>query len=192
MRVGSFIKEMSRPRWSPALTARPSTTTRTPAYRLGAAVAFASLAALLAAYAFEYIGGYVPCPLCLLQRYPYFFAIPALLVALVLLAADSPRLATLVMVLAGLAFLGNAGLGIYHAGAEWKFWPGPQNCAVDQGITLNAGDLLKRAGETRVVRCDEAPLRILGLSFAGWNVVLSLLFAIGAFQAAHRAWQGRD
>lgn len=171
------------------MAARHATTTRTPAYRLGAAVAFASLGVLLVAYAFEYIGGYVPCPLCLQQRYAYFFGIPALLVALVLLAADSPRLATLVMVLAGLAFLGNAGLGVYHAGAEWKLWPGPQNCAVDQGVTLNAGDLLKRAGETRVVRCDAAPLRILGLSFAGWNAVLCLLFAIGAFRAATRAWR---
>ena len=63
---------------------RPSIAARTPAYRLGAAVAFASLAALLAAYAFEYIGGYIPCPLCLLQRYPYFFAVPALIVVRVI------------------------------------------------------------------------------------------------------------
>lgn len=169
------------------MSPRPANTARTPAYRLGAGVAFASFGALLAAYAFEYIGGYIPCPLCLLQRYPYFLAIPALIGALVLLAADSPRLAALLMVVAGLAFLGNAGLAVYHAGAEWALWPGPDNCAVDQGVTFNAGDLLKRAGETVVVRCDRAPLRILGLSFAGWNAVLCLLFAIGALQAAGRA-----
>jgi disulfide bond formation protein DsbB len=36
------------------------------------------------------------------------------------------------------------------------------------------------------VRCDEAAWRLLGLSFAGWNVVTSLLLAGGCAVAAVR------
>ena len=42
---------------------------------------------------------------------------------------------------------------------------------------------------TRVVRCDEAPWHFLGLSFAGWNVVASVLLAIGSVSAAAKAWR---
>ena len=81
-------------------------------------------------------------------------------------------------------FLANAGLGVYHAGVEWKFWAGPDTCAAAQGLSTSAGGLLESIEKTRVVRCDEAPWHFLGLSFAGWNVLISLALAAGAVTAA--------
>jgi disulfide bond formation protein DsbB len=160
------------------------------AYRTGAAVLFAAVIVILAALAFEYIGGYVPCPLCLQQRYAYYAGVPLLFLALVLVAAEQRRPAALVFLVVALGFLANAGLGIYHAGAEWKFWPGPDTCAAAAGpLTTNAGGLLQELSKTRVVRCDEAAWRMLGLSFAGWNVVACLLLAAGAASAAVKAWR---
>ena len=52
-----------------------------------ALVLFAAAAVILAALAFEHFGGYVPCPLCLQQRYAYYAGVPALFLALVLLSA---------------------------------------------------------------------------------------------------------
>ncbi|WP_280139329.1 disulfide bond formation protein B [Methyloceanibacter marginalis] len=63
----------------------------------------------------------------------------------------------------------DAALGVYHAGAEWKFWPGPETCA--GGFDLNWGE--EGIVDTPVIRCDEAPWHFLGLSFAGWNAVVS-------------------
>lgn len=161
--------------------------TRSPAYRMGALVLFAAVAVILTALAFERFGGYTPCPLCLQERWAYYAAIPALFVALVLLSAGRTSAAAVVFGLVALAFLANAGLGTYHAGAEWKFWPGPDTCGGSQPISTGAGGLFKDLATTRVIRCDEAPWHFLGLSFAGWNVLASLALAIGAAFSAVKA-----
>lgn len=159
-----------------------------PSYRIGGVMLFAASLSILSALGFQYLGGYDPCPLCLMQRYAYYGAIPALFVAMAL-ASEKPKLGGFIFLLIAVAFLANAGLGTYHAGAEWKFWPGPSTCSGGSGIPASAADLLKGM-ENRVVRCDEAPWRMFGLSFAGWNVLISLaLFAMG-LRAAHAAARG--
>jgi len=160
--------------------------TRSPAYRIGALVLFAAAAVILTALAFEHFGGYTPCPLCLQERWAYYASIPALFVALVLLSAGRTNAATVVFGLVALAFLANAGLGTYHAGAEWKFWPGPDTCGGSQPISTGAGGLFKDLATTRVIRCDEAPWHFLGLSFAGWNAVASAWLALVAAHGASR------
>lgn len=158
-----------------------------PAYRTGAALLLFAIAIILAALGFEHIGGYAPCPLCLQQRYAYYAGIPLLFLALVALAADWKTPSMLLFALVGLAFLANAGLGIYHAGAEWAFWPGPDTCAsAPAKLSLNAGDLLKPSTSMSVVRCDQAAWRFLGISFAGYNVLISLLLAYGCTVAARQ------
>jgi disulfide bond formation protein DsbB len=163
---------------------------RGPAYRSGGAMLFLAAAVILTALAFEHLGGYVACPLCLQERYAYYAGIPALFLALVLLSAGRTNTAAAIFVLIALAFLANAALGAYHAGAEWKFWPGPDTCGGSQPISTGAGGLFKDLATTRVIRCDEAPWVFLGLSFAGWNVVASLLLAAGAASAAIEARRG--
>ncbi len=158
---------------------------RSPAYQLGSIVLFAATAVILMALAFEHLGGYEPCPLCLQQRYAYYAGIPVLFMALVLVSAERTRLAALLFVAVALAFLANAGLGIYQAGAEWKFWPGPATCAaVTRPLNTSAGGLFKELENARVIRCDEASWRLLGLSFAGWNALISLALAASAAAAA--------
>jgi disulfide bond formation protein DsbB len=175
-----------------AMLHAPADPLRSPAYRLGALLLFAAAAVIATALAFQYVGGYTPCPLCLEQRYAYYAGIPALFLALVLIAAEREGIAAALFAVVAVAFLANAALGTYHAGVEWKLWDGPATCAGDAApLSTNAGDLLKKAAGARVVRCDEAPWRLIGLSFAGWNVVASLLLAIGAAAAAIRGWRTR-
>ena len=162
------------------LHAAQSDPRRSPPYRVGSLVLFGAVLVILSAFSFQYVGGYLPCPLCLQQRYAYYAAIPALFLALVLVSADRRGLAALVFALVALAFLANAGLGVYHAGAEWKFWPGPDTCAGAQGLSTSAGSLLERAETARVVSCVDPQWHFLGLSFAGWNVVTSLALAWGS------------
>lgn len=148
-----------------------------------AAVAAATVAG---AWAFEY-AGYAPCKLCLEQRWPYYAAVP---VALVTFASGwiSPSLAKTGLAVLALIFAAGALLGAYHAGVEWKFWPGPTDCGGGVGIgPATVGDFLKDLGQARVVSCDDAAVRILGLSLAGWNVVISVALAVLAAASLRRA-----
>jgi len=72
-----------------------------------------------------------------------------------------------------IAMLIVAGMSIYHAGVEWKFWPGPTECS--GAATLGpAGGLMDRLKDIVVVRCDEAAWRLFGISLAGYDVLISL------------------
>ena len=136
-----------------------------------------ALAGILSALAFQHIGGYAPCDLCLKQRYAYYAGIPLAALALGLLAMKSRTPATMLLWLVALAFAANAVLGVYHSGVEWKWWPGPESCA--GGDLGNIGtNLLEAIQNAKPVSCNDAPWRLLGLSFAGWNVVVSLCVAL--------------
>lgn len=147
-----------------------------------------SLAVITAAWGFELIGGYKPCPLCLQQRYAYYFAIPASAVALALAYQGQVRWAQLLLILCALAYILNTALGVYHSGVEWHWWQGPSGCAGGdlESLSLNPGQLLSRLKETKVIRCDEAPWSFLGLSFAGYNVLISLGLATLALAGTRR------
>jgi disulfide bond formation protein DsbB len=128
----------------------------------------ASAAMLGGAHAFE-AAGYSPCSLCLRQREVYWGAM-GVAVGGFLLARfwKNPYLPRAVCLLLGVAFLTGAGVAIYHAGVEWKFWPGPAGCSSLTGSDLSD---LNAALSRRivVVPCDEAAWRdpVTALSMAG-------------------------
>lgn len=157
------------------------------AYSAGALALALTIAVILAALAFEHIGGYKPCPLCLMERWAYYYAIPALFAALVAVAAGYSRLAALLFFTVALGYLANAGLGTYHAGAEWKFWPGPDTCSGDTGVATSTKGLLEGLEKPVVIRCDQASWRMFGLSFSGWNVVVSIVAFAATLKAAFDA-----
>ena len=161
-----------------------------PAVAAALMVAAGSTAAILGALYFQYVLHYLPCPLCLMQRYFHYAAIPLGLVVAGAAHYGAPRtLVRLGLVALALVLLGGAAVGVFHAGVEWKWWAGPQDCSGPLN-QLGGGNLLQQIETINVVRCDEAPWSFLGLSFAGWNVVISLALAgIAAFGAVAA---GRD
>jgi disulfide bond formation protein DsbB len=149
------------------------------------AVAAIGAATLAGAWFFQLVLDIRPCPLCLEQRYAYYAAVPLALVAA--LGADRGRWARGLLALVALAMLANAGLGAYHAGVEWGFWPGPTECTGGAADLGSAGNLLDRLATVKVIRCDEVQWRFLGLSLAGYNVLISLaMAALAAIGAARR------
>jgi disulfide bond formation protein DsbB len=153
------------------------------AVQLALLLALGAGSTIAAALAFEHLGGYRPCPLCLEERIAYYAAIPAGLVAALLLSTGRQAIARMILVLAALGLLYNAGLGVYHSGVEWKWWAGPAECG-STGAPSTGGNLLEAIESEKRIRCDEASWRLLGLSFAGWSVLLSLGLAGVAFAAA--------
>ena len=112
---------------------------RSAVYPTASAVLVLAVAVILGALAFEHLGGYAPCPLCLQQRYAYYVSIPTLLVALLLGALGRPAEAAVLFAAVAAIFLVNAGFAAYHAGAEWKLWPGPDTCAAGEAALATGG-----------------------------------------------------
>ena len=150
-------------------------------------VAAGGAATILGAYFFQYVMGLPPCPLCLEQRIAYYVSIPLAVIVAIggAGAGKAPRLLLAAgLGIIALAMLGNAGLGTYHAGVEWKWWPGPQECSGTGTDLGSGGDLLSSLNNVTLVRCDEAAWRFLGVSLAGYNAIISLgLAAIAAWGA---------
>lgn len=124
------------------------------------------------AWTFEALG-YAPCELCLAQRWPYYLGIPLAGVTALLAGREAGRPVAAGFGLLAILFAGSAVFGAYHAGVEWGLWPGPSACT---GALPRAGsteDFLAQLENVQVVRCDAPSLRILGLSLAGWNAVVS-------------------
>jgi disulfide bond formation protein DsbB len=159
-----------------------------------AAVAIAVVGAvtILGAWFFQYGLGLKPCPLCLEQRYAYYFAIPlAILVILGDHFGASRKVLLAALIAIALGMLWNATLGVYHSGIEWKWWAGPQECSGALDDLGSAGGLLNKLQSISVVRCDEAAWRFLGLSLAGYNALISLALAAVAAWGAAMEWRGR-
>ena len=147
---------------------------------LTAALAITAIAAatLAGAWFFQLVLDIRPCPLCLEQRYAYYLALPVAALVALAAAKDAPRGVLLLgLAILAVAALANAGLGTYHAGVEWGLWQGPTDCTGQIGNFGSAGNLLERLDTVKVVRCDEVQWRFLGLSLAGYNVLISLLMA---------------
>jgi disulfide bond formation protein DsbB len=154
-----------------------------PVMVLSAVILVIAGATILTALAFEHLGGYAPCPLCLEERYAYYFAVPASAAAILFARGQATGIARILLVLIALAFLANMAVGIYHAGVEWKWWPGPTECTGAFELKWGEGGIV----DTPVVRCDEASWRFLGLSFAGWNAVVSAFLAgVAGYGATRR------
>ena len=160
-----------------------------PPLAAAALVALIGLATIGGFFFFEYVVGLTPCPMCLEERNAYYVSVP--LAALLWLGAGygAGRKVLLLgfLVIAGI-MLWNAGFAAYHAGVEWKLWPGPTDCTGPINTFGPAKDLMQSLGHISVARCDQAAWRFLGLSLAGWDVVVSLVLAAIALYGAKIAY----
>jgi disulfide bond formation protein DsbB len=149
------------------------------------------LVAILGAWASQFWGGLSPCELCLGERLPYYWGLPILVVILLLWNRLPATVWTIAMIVVAAIFVWSVYLGVFHAGVEWKFWPGPTACTGGTG-SIDLSQLANLDAAKSVVPCDVVQWRdpILKLSLAGYNALFSLVIAlllIGAIVARLRA-----
>ncbi|RLQ88598.1 disulfide bond formation protein B [Notoacmeibacter ruber] len=138
------------------------------------------------ALAFEHLGGYIPCALCLEQRTAYYTGVPFMIgTAIAAPHIRRPRLVQAMFGIGALLMIWTMGLGIYHSGVEWGLWAGPTDCSGASSTVSQAGNLLESLGQ-RPPSCDQAAGRFLGISFAGWNVVAAALLTLACLYGAFR------
>ena len=145
-----------------------------------------AMAVIAAAFYFEYVKGLAPCILCLWQRWPYYLAASLCFAALFLF---SERIYFWVLSVSGVIFLGSALLAGYHAGVEWGFWAGPSQCGGGHVLPATMGELRAQLAQAQPASCEHAAWRLFGISFAGYNVIISIMLA--GF-IAWRLWQWKN
>jgi len=137
-----------------------------------------SLGLLLGAWAFQYIGGLPPCAMCIWQRYPHAVAV---VIGLIALRFGTSTLAWL----GAAAAFATAAIGAYHTGVERDWWEGPTTCSSGPIGGLSTDELFDQIMAAPLVRCDEVPWELFGLSMASWNMIVSLVL-MGVWIAAAR------
>lgn len=149
------------------------------------------LAAILGALGSQFIGGLVPCELCLEQRMAYYSGLPILAATLVLWNRLPLAVWYIAIAVVTAIFAWGAYMGAYHAGVEWGWWPGPTACTGTGSGELDFSQL-NDINATRVVPCDAVQFRFIGISLAGYNALVSLAI-VGLLLIAmlDQWWRGR-
>ena len=151
----------------------------------------ASVATLGGAYIFEYGFGYMPCHLCLQERVPYMLTIIASLGTIFITRNNKAPDLTPVILMAVCALLlaFDAGLSAYHAGVEYKWWPGPETCTSASLVVPSLDALTTQLNTgTHIPRCDSAAWTLFGISLAGYNMLIAatLSFLSGLYVMRQR------
>ena len=132
-----------------------------------------SVFALISAYFIQYILGHQPCNLCLLERLPYLAAI--ILISLIFILNKYKKLIILTV---SLFFIFGTIVSFYHFGIEQGFFSESLVCNLSNNNTsLSAQDLLKQL-EKQTVSCKDVTFKVLGLSLATFNTIISLTISV--------------
>lgn len=125
---------------------------------------------LVSAMLFQYVGGLPPCYWCYIQRYAH---IAVIIFAVVGLVVPYKKMAMFIVFLALLVSTGVAG---YHVGIEQGFWG--SSCASMNLDTSNSDAFLQALENAPIVKCDAIAWEFIGISMAGWNMILSFVMAM--------------
>jgi disulfide bond formation protein DsbB len=134
----------------------------------------ASSLMLLSAFYLEYFEGALPCDLCITQRWFHGLIITYSLISIFILEKFI-NVKIFILIVLSFTWLASAIAGLYHFGIEMNFWLGPDDCSSNIDFSK---DLLTYLLNKSPIKCDEIMFKILGLSLAGWNALLSFLMSL--------------
>ena len=136
-----------------------------------------SIFALLAAYFIQYILGHQPCNLCLIERIPYILVI--IIIFLIYIFKNNEKnfiiLLSLIFIFATLVYF-------YHFGIEQGFFKESLVCDIkNSDKSLSTEELLKEL-EEKTISCKDVTFKILGLSLATINTIISFILSVITFK----------
>ena len=128
---------------------------------------------LISAFVIEYKLGHQPCKLCIYERIPYFLSI-----LLIIKMFFSKQYEKITLLLLSLIFVGSAILAFYHFGIEQGFFNETLVCKTESiSETLSKEELLEQLKQN-TISCKDVSFKILGLSLAAINTILSLVMSL--------------
>ncbi len=152
-----------------------------------------SLAMLLGAWGFEYIGHYEPCALCYDQRYIHMAVIALGLLSGILLSVKPTlaRFASYTIFLVSAVLVYSAAFSGWHAGIEYGWWAGPASCTTGTLNNVDPESIMRAlTGDLHPPMCDEATWTLFGISMAGYNALISAGMAAVSFFVGYRGLRG--
>ena len=140
-------------------------------FLLNSILAF-SIITLLIAYFIQYVLGYKPCNLCIIERIPYIAAI--ILISLIFILNKYQNIiSTFILIF----FFFGAVVSSYHFGIEQGFFSESFVCDLSSSLPLNKEELLNQLQKSDIVSCKDVKFTFFGLSLATINTIISLILS---------------
>ena len=131
-----------------------------------------SILSLSIAYFIQYVLGHNPCNLCIIERIPYIVAI--ILISLIFIINKYERIISSTILL---FFMFGAVISFYHFGIEQGFFNESLICKLSNNEPFNKEELLNQLKKAEIVSCKDVTFRLLGLSLATINTIISLILS---------------
>ena len=128
-----------------------------------------SLISILVAYFIEYILGYQPCNLCLIERIPYGLAL-----IIIIFNYGFSKNEYFFIVLLVLTFLFSFIISFYHLGIEQGFFEESAVCGLKNSSEIISKEELLKQLQVKNVSCKDVTFRIFGFSLTTINIIISL------------------
>ena len=131
-----------------------------------------SILSLLIAYFIQYVLGHKPCNLCLIERIPYIASI--ILISLIFIINKFEKIISIIILL---FFIFASIVSFYHFGIEQGFFNESLVCDLENNKRLSKEQLLKQLESSSIVSCKDVTFRVLGLSLATINTIISIILS---------------
>tara|TARA_B100000575_G_scaffold213742_1_gene174536 strand:+ start:64 stop:552 length:489 start_codon:yes stop_codon:yes gene_type:complete len=128
-----------------------------------------SLVSIIFAYYVEYILGYQPCNLCLIERIPY-----ALSIFLIVVFYAFKRNIKFLILLLSLIFMFSFIISIYHLGIEQGFFQESAVCGLSSSFEATSKEEILKQLSEKTVSCKDVTFRFFGFSLTTINMIFSL------------------
>jgi disulfide bond formation protein DsbB len=147
------------------------------AERTARLVGAVSLALILGALGFQYLGHLAPCEMCHWQRWPHIAAAVTGLVLVAVWKTEARLLAWLCVALIAIS----GGIAAYQTGMQWGLLPGPAACTVAHAYVMGSN------APPPEDSCNLVTWSLFGLSLAAYNAIISLATAaLGALMLVRK------
>ena len=134
---------------------------------------FISSISIISAFFIEYVLGYQPCNLCLIQRIPY-----ALCIILIALNHFQKKNEKFIILLLILTFSFSALISFYHFGIEQGFFEESAVCATKNTTNIISKEELLKQLQEKNISCKDVTFRIFGFSLTTFNMLISLILIV--------------
>ena len=132
-----------------------------------------SFASIIVAYYIEYVLGYQPCNLCLIERIPYGLSV--FLIFLNYLFKNNEKFIVLLLILVfGFSLI----ISLYHFGIETGIIEESKACGLKDNVNLLEKEEILQQLQEKTISCKDVTFRIFGLSLTTINILLSLIITI--------------
>ena len=129
-----------------------------------------SFISIISAYFIEYILGYQPCNLCLIERIPYILSIVLIVINLRFKKSEKFLILFLILIFV-FSFL----ISVYHFGIEQGFFEESSLCTLKNNSNIISKEELLKVLSEKTVSCKDVTFRIFGLSLTSINIFINLI-----------------